>query len=61
MILSIDENDNRPIYQQITGQIKEQVSRGILQPGTELPSVRDLAESLGILYAAPILSYVKTA
>jgi GntR family transcriptional regulator len=48
MILSIDENDNRPIYQQITGQIKEQVSRGILQPGTELPSVRDLAESLGI-------------
>jgi GntR family transcriptional regulator len=48
MLLYIDENDNRPIYQQITGQIKEQVSCGILQPGTELPSVRDLAESLGI-------------
>jgi GntR family transcriptional regulator len=59
MILSIDENDNRPIYQQITGQIKEQVSRGILQPGTELPSVRDLAESLGINMHTVRSAYLK--
>jgi GntR family transcriptional regulator len=48
MLLSINEKDGRPIYLQIIGQIKEQVSRGGLQPGDELPSVRELAESLGI-------------
>jgi GntR family transcriptional regulator len=59
LLLSIDENDNRPIYLQITGQIKEQVSRGILQPGTELPSVRDLAESLGINMHTVRSAYLK--
>ena len=48
MFLSIDENDTRPLYLQIIGQIKEQVSNGSLQPGDELPSVRELANSLGI-------------
>ena len=48
MLLSINEKDNRPIYLQIIGQIKEQVSSGTLQPGDELPSVRELANSLGI-------------
>ena len=48
MLITIDESDTRPIYQQITSQIKEQVSNGSLPPGTELPSVRELAESLGI-------------
>lgn len=48
MLLSINERDNRPIYQQLVGQIKEQVSRSILKPGDELPSVRELSDSLGI-------------
>jgi len=48
MLVSIDENDSRPIYLQITSQIKEQVSNGMLPPGTELPSVRELADSLDI-------------
>ena len=48
MLLTIDESDSRPIYQQITSQIKEQVSNNSLPPGAELPSVRELAESLGI-------------
>jgi len=48
MLLSINEKDSRPIYLQIIGQVKEQVSSGALKPGDELPSVRELAESLGI-------------
>jgi GntR family transcriptional regulator len=48
LLLVIDENDSRPMYLQIASQIKEQVSNGILLPGVELPSVRELAESLGI-------------
>jgi GntR family transcriptional regulator len=48
MWLSIDEKDNRPLYLQIINQIKEQVNRGTLKPGDELPSVRELADSLGI-------------
>ena len=48
MLLSINEKDSRPIYLQIIGQIKEQVSNGTLKSGDELPSVRELANSLGI-------------
>lgn len=48
MLLSINEEDSRPIYLQIIGQVKEQVSSGSLHPGEELPSVRELADSLGI-------------
>jgi len=48
MLISIDEGDLRPLYQQIVAQVKDQVQRGELRPGDELPSVRDLADSLGI-------------
>jgi GntR family transcriptional regulator len=48
MLLTINEKDYRPIYLQLIGQIKEQVSNGSLRPGDELPSVRELADSLGI-------------
>jgi GntR family transcriptional regulator len=48
MLLSINEQDSRPVYVQIVNQIKEQVQRGSLKSGDELPSVRELAASLGI-------------
>jgi GntR family transcriptional regulator len=48
MLIYIDENDSRPIYLQIVLQIKEQIREGELKPGDELPSVRELADSLGI-------------
>jgi GntR family transcriptional regulator len=59
MLLTIDESDNRPLYLQITSQIKEQVSNGSLLPGTELPSVRELAESLGINMHTVRSAYLK--
>lgn len=48
MWISLNERDRRPLYLQITSQIKEQLRRGTLKPKDELPSVRELAESLGI-------------
>lgn len=48
VLIRLDERDPRPIYGQLVAQIKEQVARGTLAPGEELPSVRELADSLGI-------------
>ncbi|MCK9356023.1 MAG: GntR family transcriptional regulator [Dehalococcoidia bacterium] len=48
MLIAIDNRDPRPLYLQIAAQVKEQVQRGDLQPGDELPPVRELADSLGI-------------
>ena len=48
MWISINEQDIQPLYLQITAQVKEQVRKGMLKPGDELPSVRELADSLGI-------------
>ena len=48
MFIAIDERDARPLYQQIVSQVKEQIRQGELQPGDELPPVRELADSLGI-------------
>src|SRR4030042_5642913 len=48
MLILIDERESRPIYLQIILQIKEQIRDGRLKPGETLPSVRELAEALGI-------------
>lgn len=44
----IDPRDARPIYEQIVDSIKEQVIKGILKPGDQLPSVRQLAGMLTV-------------
>lgn len=47
-MLHLDYRDARPIYAQIIGGIKGQISAGVLQPGDKLPSVRELAAELAI-------------
>jgi GntR family transcriptional regulator len=59
MFISINENDNRPIYVQIINQIKAQVRSGALQPGDELPSVREAADSLRINMHTVRSAYLK--
>lgn len=44
----IDPRDTRAIYEQIIDNIKEQVIKGILKPGDQLPSVRQLASMLTV-------------
>src|SRR4030042_1645349 len=59
MWLSIDERDTRPLYLQIINQIKEQMRKGVLKPGDELPSVRELAGSLGVNMHTVRSAYLK--
>ena len=48
MLFSIDESNPQPLYLQLVSQVKEQIRNGTLVPGDELPSVRELADILGI-------------
>ncbi|MDR3161922.1 MAG: GntR family transcriptional regulator, partial [Spirochaetaceae bacterium] len=46
--LTIDTANHIPIYRQIMDRIARDIARGILPPGYQLPTVRDLAERSGI-------------
>jgi GntR family transcriptional regulator len=59
MWISLKESDSRPIYLQIIAQVREQVRCGGLKPGDELPSVRELADSLGINMHTVRSAYLK--
>jgi DNA-binding transcriptional regulator YhcF (GntR family) len=59
MLISINKNDARPLYLQIVIQIKEQIRNGTLKQGDELPSVRELAESLDINMHTVRSAYIK--
>ena len=47
-MFSIDPRNKIPIYQQITDQFLFLQAKGILREGDQLPSIRELAEKLGI-------------
>jgi len=46
VLIAIDENDSRPIYQQIVDEVRRGVVAGALRPDESLPSVRQLAAEL---------------
>lgn len=48
MILKIDFDSEIPIYMQIKNQIIQGIAKGEIDKGEELPSVRALAEDIGI-------------
>ena len=48
MYIVVDENDRRPIYQQVVDEIKALIARGELLEGTALPPVRQVAADLGV-------------
>ena len=41
-------NSDRPIYAQILERIQMQIVSGVYQPGTKIPSVRELAPDAGV-------------
>jgi DNA-binding transcriptional regulator YhcF (GntR family) len=47
-VISLDPSAGDPPYEQIRTQIAAQVASGALAPGTRLPTVRALAETLGV-------------
>ena len=48
MDIIISNNSSKPIYEQITSQLKAQIMDGALKPGEPLPSMRALARALHI-------------
>jgi len=48
MLLTINTDDPRPIYQQVADGIKELIAGGKLEEGAALPPVRQLAADLGV-------------
>jgi len=48
MLLQLDFNSERPIYQQIRDQIVVGIAQGVLSPGEKLPTVRSLADEAGV-------------
>ena len=44
----LSNSSHKPIYEQITSQIKAMIMSGELKPGDALPSMRALAKSLHI-------------
>ena len=48
MEIIITNNASKPIYEQITSQIKAMIMSGQLQPGEAIPSMRALARSIHV-------------
>ena len=48
MDIIISSNTGKPIYEQITSQIKAMIMNGELETGTPLPSMRALAKSIHV-------------
>lgn len=48
MEIIISNNANKPIYEQITTQIKAMIMSGELQAGYAIPSMRSLAKSIHV-------------
>lgn len=48
MEIILSNSSNKPIYEQITSQLKAQIMNGTLQSGDALPSMRKLAKELHV-------------
>ena len=48
MEIVVSNKTSRPLYEQISTQIKSQIMNGELKAGEALPSIRSLAKSLQI-------------
>lgn len=57
MKFSIDSKSGVPFYRQIIEQVKYAIARGNLQPGDQLPTVRQLAVDLSINLNTVIRAY----
>jgi len=48
MVLRLDERSHIPPYEQLRAQLSVMIGAGYLEPGTRIPTVRDLAELLAL-------------
>jgi GntR family transcriptional regulator len=57
MLIELDFRSHAPIYSQIVDQVKQLVARGALQPGEQLPTVRQLAADLRVNFNTVARAY----
>ena len=55
--LQIDPHSGVPVYRQMMDQIRYYLASGLLQPGDQLPSIRDLAQRLSINPTTVVKAY----
>ncbi len=48
MMINLDYQSRIPIYEQIVNTIEKYVSLGLLKPTEQIPSIREMAATLGI-------------
>ena len=47
-MIVLDYQDRRPIYEQVTDKFQILILNGVLPPGSQMPSVRQLATELSV-------------
>ena len=60
MLLEIDEQSEQPIYQQLIDQIIVGIAKGELVPNESLPSIRQLADEIGVNMMTVSKGYIVT-
>lgn len=48
MQFELDRGSREPLYRQLAGSVQQRIRSGALPPGTRLPTVRQLAQQLGV-------------
>lgn len=48
MLIRIDANSSRPLFEQVASSVRADILTGALTPGDRLPSAREVAEALDI-------------
>lgn len=57
MHFELDFQSGEPIYQQLIDQVKRSVSAGLLKPGEQLPTIREVAAELRINFNTVARAY----
>jgi DNA-binding transcriptional regulator YhcF (GntR family) len=56
-VIRVDPADPTPTYEQVRRQIADAIGFGALRPGTQLPTVRQLAGDLGVATGTVMRAY----
>lgn len=59
LLVQIDPHSGVPVYRQIMDQVRHHLASGLLQPGQQLPSIRQLARSLAVNPTTIVKAYTE--